>query len=82
MNEVCSETDQSETSINETPPTQKKTSPIKTEENFLRIFLGFPQGLLRRRLNYRLSNSVVSEPQKFTLIKKNSSLLIAQTIPD
>ena len=49
---------------------------IALAENFLRIFLWFTRGLLikRRRLSYRLSNSVVWEPQKFKLIQKKSSL--------
>ena len=42
--------------------------------NFLRFFFGFSQGLLIMmcRLNYRLSNSVVWEPQKFNIIQKKT----------
>ena len=45
---------------------------------FLRIFFGFFQGLLimMRRLSYRLSNSVVWEPQKFSIIQNNNSSLV------
>ena len=56
-------------------------SPIKTEKNFLRIFLRFSRGqhIKRRRLSYRLAFSVVWVPQKFTFIQnKNSSFLIVE----
>ena len=41
-------------------------------ENF---FFGFFRGLLimMRRLRYRLSDSIVWEPQKFSIIQKNNS---------
>ena len=43
-------------------------------DNFLRIFLGFPRGLLvqTRRLSHHLSNSVVWEPEKFSIIRKKT----------
>ena len=44
-------------------------------ENFLRIFLRFSRGVLIKtlRLSYCLSNLVVWEPQKFSIIQKNKS---------
>ena len=43
-------------------------------EKFFGIFLGFSRGLLimMRRLTYRLSNSVLWEPQKFSIILKKA----------
>ena len=48
---------------------------IAQAENFLRIFLGFSRGVLIKtlRLSYRLSNLVVWEPEKFSIIQKNNS---------
>ena len=41
----------------------------------MRIFLGFSRGVLIKllRLSYRLSNLVVREPQKFSIIQKKKS---------
>ena len=53
LNDVCSETDQSETSINETPPKQNNIIADKNRRKFSRDLL-----IMRRRLSYRLSTSV------------------------
>ena len=47
----------------------------KNRRNFLRIFRRFSRGqhIKRRRFSYRLSFSVVWEPQKFTFIQNKSS---------
>ena len=49
-------------------------------ENFLRIFFGFSRGpfIMVRRLIYRLLNSAVWKPQKFSIIRKKYSSYIVE----